>query len=92
MIDYTAEILERKFLQYLDDLNDDSSERENLKIIGKAQNYFINYGLQNIDYAGHCLDLADMMGDLVNSEDYVEVVMDKNIRRLFGVDSLDNKK
>lgn len=86
MFDYTPEILERKFLQYLEEINDDNEERKNLQIIYKAQNYFINYGLQNLDYASYCLDLADMMGDLVNSEDYI-LHIDENVKRLFGVDA-----
>lgn len=77
-----VELLEVKFIYYLNQMEDD-----------KKKNFFINYGLKNPDYAGYCLDFIDMFYELERSIMLEQLEVDrkeeeerKGVKGLFGAE------
>lgn len=78
------ELLEVKFIYYIDQMSDWDD---------KKKHFFINYGLNNQEYAGYCLDFIDMFYELERAIFLEQLEIDlkekeerKGIKGLFGAE------
>lgn len=82
-----VELLEVKFIYYVDQMSEWLD-------IDKKKHFFINYGLNNQEYAGYCLDFIDMFCELERAIMLEQLEVDikekeerKGFSKLFGADA-----